>query len=293
MTLESESSCRLTLICAPQNRPGWFDWHKANPDSFWQLCLDGEKIAALSRFVPIRLRLSGKLITAAFSNDTMVDSSYRRQGLGTRIHECRRQAFDVALSSDQSPENHRVYMKLGFEKLGDYFYFNAVPRFPKPFLKRRYLREIVGWLIWRSRFHTCRAVTVHTAATLPEDMARELIDERFCGPACGPVPSNEDILWRYARHPYFRYDFQSIRRDGNLLAVAVTRSEGAVVLLVDIYVRFLDVSTCLLRFAAPCSVTRSAVLPSERRYERVFGKQAGIPIRRKIVYLDSPQRRLI
>jgi GNAT superfamily N-acetyltransferase len=232
----------------PQNRPGWFEWQLANPNGqYIQLVLDGDRIVALSVFMPVKLGHDGGLCSGAFSTNTMVDPAYQRRGIGRQIHLARLSHYDFALSSGQSESNYRLYMKMGFHVLGGYFRGLLVRRFPRPRLDLRYLREVYSWLVWRAAALRGSA-DFHLELTdaVPGGMPTAFFVERFAPGAIGPVASEAYLEWRYAKHPYFRYQFAKVHRAGEWLGVAVVRRSGDAVSLLDVYCRHGDMPSLLV-----------------------------------------------
>lgn len=245
---------------APQNRPGWLEWRLRNPHGCpILLCMDGDTIAGLSMFMPVRLRIAGQVRTAAFSTNTMVRPEYRRKGIGQGIHQARIRSYDVALSSGQSEENRALYDKLGFATLGGSYEIRVKRRLPRPYLKRRYLRALLAWAYWVGRPRRLgRDTRIVFTDTVPADLEPSVFDDRFQDHEVGPIHSPAYLRWRYADHPYFTYRFIRVYRGDARLAFAVIRPDGDQVWLSDVYCRPGD-RTAVFAALGACLTSRRIV----------------------------------
>jgi GNAT superfamily N-acetyltransferase len=253
------------------HRSGWLAWqYLDNPSGFdVRLCESDQGLVGVSGFIPCRLQIDGQLRTAAFSTNTLVDERHRRNGIGQRFHELRLQDYDVALSSGQSPGNRRIYAKLGFVECGRYRRFMAQARLPERRLEPRFVTELWAWLRWRVARRRHRAdLRVEISPRAPA-AAPDCYRERFEAGAIGPVWTHDHVVWRYERHPYFRYQFLQVFRARQPLGFAVVRDTGATTVLTDAYCRASDLHDVLAGIvqAPRCRVTGQVV---GRALERRF-----------------------
>ncbi len=261
----------------PQNRPGWLQWQTENPNgSHIQLCMDGDKIAALSVFLPVTFASQERTLSGGFSVSTMVAPEYRRKGLGKTIHSARLDSFDFALSSGQSSANHQLYMKLGFHTLGTNQFMLTVKSFPRPRIQKRFGHELLSWLKWKTQPAFGRTTLhVQIGDAMPADMPAIFFAERMPADAviC-PIHSRAYLQWRYRDHPYFRYQFASVFQGTELLGVGVIRENGTEVFLVDLYCRYSDMSLVVRSLVRNADAKRFYCRFVGARLERVL-RQAG------------------
>ena len=223
---------------AHQNRPGWFEWqYQRHPEGFHvQICLERERIVAVSGFLPCRVSLNGRTVRAAFSTSTMVHPEFRRRGLGGLLHRARLEAYDVALSSGQSEANRRLYAKMGWSVLGEYVEAVARKAPPRARSLRAFGKQALAWLAWVSRGRAAR----RRFGLVPDPeraraWARRWGARRFPGGAAGPVHDAAYLTWRYAEHPYFRYETCVVLDGPDEIGAAVLRRDAAGSVLVDAY----------------------------------------------------------
>ena len=236
----------------PPNRSGWLEWNLANPRGCWiQLCKDKKTIIGFSIFMPLQLQADTVISSGAFSISTMVDPAYQRQGIGSQFHRIRDANFDFALSSGQSPANYQLYLKLQFSHLSKWYDLLLVTRFPRPFLKKRYLRELWAWGLWvaTNSFGTGN-YRLEVTDQLPQQIG-EFIAHRLDSHSIGPVVDIAYIQWRYQQHPYFQYQYFSVWQSSNCLGVAVMRQEKQTWILVDVFCSY-EKLELFLRGLASC-----------------------------------------
>jgi RimJ/RimL family protein N-acetyltransferase len=232
--------------------PDYFRWlyldHPLGTDV--RLCVEraGGSIAGMSGFVRTRLGLDGRAILGAFSTNTMVDPAHRRRGLAAELHRQRIRDYDVALSSGQSPANRAVYDALGFVPLGQYRRAVVAPAGPMGGSAGRWLRETASWWRWRRHRRSADAGPIRVdrqTGTLP-DIPDSWWRERWPDSVVAPVWTPDQIVWRYARHAYLTYDFCTVHDADGPLGLAVTRHEGHVTIVVDLYGRWRDLPRLLV-----------------------------------------------
>jgi GNAT superfamily N-acetyltransferase len=215
----------------------WFDWqYVRNPMGCdVRVRTDGDAVAGVSGFVPCRVAIDGTTRTAAFSTNTLVAPAQRRRGWGRALHEARLRDYDWALSSGQSPENRRVYERLGFETCAGYrrvFARTSRPAFrPTP----RGLREWYAWAFWKlgQADHEPRLDVRVDSSAPPADDAH--YDRRFPSDVIAPRWDREHVVWRFEQHPYFTYQFASVFDRERRLGFGVVRETGTETILVDLY----------------------------------------------------------
>ncbi len=221
-----------------QNIKGWFEWQYLKyPYGFHvQICCDNEKIVAMSGFLPVIIYANGQKLSAAFSTNTIVHPSYRRQGLGGRLHKARLESYDIALSSGQSKANRNLYAKLGWKILGTYFNAMACKR-PSDFFPLKWFgKQVVAWGKWVIASQSIRR-PVHLIDD--EEQVLNFVEKckfiRFPEAAYGPIHSADYVYWRYKKHPYFQYRMVLVKEGKEELGVIVFRSSEGQWIIVDIY----------------------------------------------------------
>ena len=236
----------------PQLRPGCLEWqYRDNPDGCdVRFCHVGDRLAGVSGFIPCAVEVDGIRRRGAFSTNTLVDPAFRRRGIGRTIHEARLADYDWALSSGQSPENARLYRRLGFLVVGRYRRCLAQTHLPRPGLRRRFAREAASWLRWRAAAGGCHAgLDVRVDDAVP-DVPAACYTGRFAAGALGPVRTPGHVAWRYLGHPYFQYRFAVVARASAALGFAVLRPDAGRFLLVDLYAPYAEQAGVLHAVAA-------------------------------------------
>ena len=233
---------------AHQHRSGWLDWQLARPDGVRVLlCTSGADLVGLSVFLPVALNTAGGVRRGAFSTSTMIAPTFRRRGIGRRIHEARLGAYDFALSGDQSAASRSLYRKMGFRALSRFRAILVNRRLPRPYPRKRFLRELLAWTASLPlRAMPERGLRVAIEARPPERVAPELFEERMPAGTVTPMHTDAYLAWRYGAHPYFDYRFAHVARaDGRRLGFGVFRLDGATCHLVDVYCRHPDLADVL------------------------------------------------
>lgn len=245
--------------------PDYFRWfyldHPLGTDV--RLCLEraGHSIAGISGFVRTRLIADGREISAAFSTNTIVDPAHRRRGLAADLHRQRIRDYEVALSSGQSPANRAVYDTLGFVSLGRYRRAVVAPAGPVGGSAGRWLREAGSWWRWnrRRRSHDAGAIQVDRQTGTPPHLPESWWRERWPDGIVAPIWTPDQIGWRYARHPYLTYEFCTVSDAERPIGLAVTRREGHVTIVVDLYGPWRDLPRLLHGLATATEGVLTAV----------------------------------
>jgi len=207
-----------------QCKPNRFEWQVVNNPNNARayLCFFSDELIGQTDYLPGLLRLGDEQFTAAFSVDTMILHKYRRKGIGQKFHQTRLDNYQVALSSGQSHANRKLYGKMGWKKLGSYFKFKIVKRFPKFEFNKLFIKDMFSFLRYKARVKRLnKNPSIKYMADFPDRMLnlleRGVDDEAYI--KNDPV----SLKWRYQDHPYFTYNYIEVF-DGCLsLGCCVTR----------------------------------------------------------------------
>jgi GNAT superfamily N-acetyltransferase len=242
---------------ALQAAPGRFDWlcgaHPRGPNV--SVCRDGERIVGACCHVPVRLTLGGREIDAAFGFDLIVENASRGRGVASALLALRLERFAASLSTGQSPAMAALYAKAGGRDLGPLVRALRVRRPPWSGLPRALARDGVAWGLGVARGRGCgssvrRSLTVTEAATRLDEQGARLTPVE-----AGTRPNVADFAWRYGGPVYADHLCWDVTA-GTARGLLVTRIEGAVEVIVDVFARPPDLPALLRATAATSTAPR-------------------------------------
>lgn len=220
--------CRLYhAVYGRQVDQAYVNWKfLENPagEAFGYGAWDGENLVGFVSLTPYRFCIQGEEHTASQGADTMVLKDYRGQGLFTKLtqrllEEMNRRGWLWRYSAP-GPMSYPGYVsKLGHRQVTELPYLVKLRsiRILKSLLRiGGKARETAGF---RMAYHSYRV-----------RMLREF-DERFDqlwertkkDHKLSVVKSSAHLNWRFARHPFYRYQTLTVEDDGRLKGFAVIR----------------------------------------------------------------------
>ena len=211
-------------------RPGYilgnealFNWmFKHNGGHVAVLSL-GERIIAHQGHVPVVFSDGVSDVRGSISASTMVDGSYRRLGLMTRLRGNVQDRYEMAVSLGGSTRGIALYTSMGYRYLGDLVRLIALVN------PERSRAVSQGGERCKPSVPLFRGLSgvepIERFAALGGEL-RTLWDRTFPPGSWVGVKRDAGILhWRYREHPLFAYQRFGLRRHGALSAVVVFRKE--------------------------------------------------------------------
>ena len=240
---------------ALQVAPGRFDWLcGAHPrGTNVSVCHDGERIVGACCHVPVRLALSGRVIDAAFGFDLIVDAASRGRGVASALLALRLERFAASLSTGQSPAMAALYAKAGGRDLGPVVRALRVRRPSWSGPPRALARDGVAWGLGVSRG---RGSGVRRALMMAEAATRlDSLGARLATAEAGTRPDAAEFTWRYGGPVYADHLCWEVTA-GSARGLLVTRIEGAVEVIVDVFAPPPDLPALLRATAATSTAPR-------------------------------------
>jgi len=261
------------------------------------LARKGEAIVGQYATMPVRLRVNGTEIDAAWGTDVMVAPDGQRQGLGNRLFDTWDRNVGAAIGLGLTDASAALFKKMQWPDLG------RVSRFAKPLSATA--PDIDG-NVPGSLLAAKRAVRRAVARVRPLGGDVRLvaeIDESFTRLWDRVAPRFDFVVrrdaayldWKYVRVPHLRYSIAALVREGETAGYVVYRHtvepRGRVTILVDFLADPDDPSamTTLLRWVERAAIdARSDLI-------RAFGTFAGFhPRFREAGYLPgNPAMRFV
>lgn len=221
----------------PQNiqvTPGRFETLFLNhPQGFKVLfCLDGDELAGIRCFLPVRIGTGSQIINAVFSVDTMVSQKYRKRGIAQHFLEIALEHFPLVIASGPTMAHSELYRKMGGTVVAT---FRKASLVRKPVMQqtiRSTARDIIAWLIWlkRKRINSSYIpLSLDSAADALITLPSRLLENES-----GTVSDKDLFLWRYGGSFYNDYLVSHVNCS-DCQGLLVTRLCGAETKIIDVF----------------------------------------------------------
>ena len=215
------------------HHPSFLDWHyrhhphwQEQGHSFLNYVKDGEVIGIMG-YVPLDFLVrteDGRDETVRGTWETIlhVDKAYRNLGLGVMMLRRLKKHFPIIFGLGANEEGAAIY-----SRMNDYHLLKIIPRYVF-FNDVDAMRLLAPSLAPRftPRPAPPAAGLVHSTDALPDGLPyADWLTTHAPRPSISICIDQAYMTWRYARHPYFRYRYHLLRRDGRPAALVVTRND--------------------------------------------------------------------
>jgi GNAT superfamily N-acetyltransferase len=247
---------------------------------------DGDRLIGFNGLIGVDVQFDGKRMPAAWSCDFIVAPEYRRHGVGRGLKEELDKRCDLIMALGVSSSAAPVLKRAGWQSgPGPLTWVRWCRPRGLNAMVRKWMQYPTGAL---ARFalpsFSLQGMELTEQAALPSTTELDQLWS-ICAPGYSrcAIRDGAFLEWRYARFPFTVYRYLVLRRNDQLVAIAVFRASGGIVRFID-YVGpavNLGIKATLVRALLKASPDATALecTTSDRELQRALLSMGFLPTR--------------
>jgi ribosomal protein S18 acetylase RimI-like enzyme len=212
--------------------PAFWDWHFLEPPAanydapaVW-LAMSGDRIAGQMAGLPIDVHIDGKMRTAIWALDFIVDPEFRRRGIGKKLALAMEADFPLLLGVNTDQQHAPALLQgLGWKKV------SLIPRFHRILFPGHAVREVadkpavskmvnLAFRPLRGQPRSQRPYATRTLDTFDRSFDEFWRTARVQWP-CSVERSRDLLEWQFEKQPGKKFDVIGCHKDQHLAGYAV------------------------------------------------------------------------